>query len=241
MGCRAPGDLSAQHPQRLGIPQLSKNKLRGRLRQCRTMGPYALELRAGAGGPGAGGGLAACTQGSLVCQGRTQTGCQAGWVHGDPGRNPAWPTQRRRHQADNAKPSMVPLCRVPLQDGRKEPSPPVPLPAGRGPGPGPKSGGGEEDAGLVTEGRQKAWAGSRGRQGRQEGAEAIGVGPPPSTRAETLISCQHWAPAGSSGVWAGSPLPRHPRPRRRGADPGSCLHCPARQSCLCPRGPRRAW
>ena len=47
-------------------------------------------------------------------------------VQGDPGQNPAWPTQggiHWVHQADNASSSMVPLCGGVLpQDGRKEPS-----------------------------------------------------------------------------------------------------------------------
>lgn len=46
------------------------------------------------------------------------------WVQGDPGQKPVWPTQGGRHwvrQTDNARPLMVPLCRDPPQDRRKEP------------------------------------------------------------------------------------------------------------------------
>lgn len=52
---------------------------------------------------------------------------------GDPGQNPAWPTQGGRrwvHQADNASPSMVPLCNAPLgREGRNHLR--CPLPAGQ--------------------------------------------------------------------------------------------------------------
>ena len=47
-------------------------------------------------------------------------------VQGDPGQNPAWPTQGGRrwvHREDNTSPSMVPLCNAPPQEGRKKPSP----------------------------------------------------------------------------------------------------------------------
>lgn len=90
------------------------------------MEPYALEIRAGAGRPRAGGGLVVCTQGSPACQNPTQNHCQAGYkgvlariLHGPPrvggagciGQTmpaPQWPLCVRFPQEERKEPSPVP-------------------------------------------------------------------------------------------------------------------------------------
>lgn len=150
-------------PTWLGISQFAKDKeeLRGRPRQC--WDNEALCPRNQNGGRRAKGRWGpSCLHSGKSCLPGPHPDSLPSRAQGDPGQNPARPTQGGRHwvrQADNARPSMVSLCRVPLRtEGRNYLCALFLLGGHHSTGPARMSGA-QRGPVLTAEGRQGSWVG----------------------------------------------------------------------------------